>query len=371
MKKNKILILANNDLGLYNFRKELVQELLNKNFLIYISAPFGEKITYFENIGCVFLNTDIERRGKNPFKDISLIFQYGKIIKKIKPNIILTYTIKPNIYGGIVARFNKIHYIVNITGLGSAVMQPGFLQKITLLLYKFSLKNVNCIFFQNEANLNFFKNIGLNSKKNRLIPGSGVNLDKYHLLEYPNDKNIEFIYISRIMKEKGIEEYLKAAEFVKNKYPNTIFHILGYCEENYIELINDYERKNIVKYHGLQTNIIPYLKEIHCTIHPTYYPEGMSNVVLESAASGRPVITTNRAGCREAVEDGVTGFLFEEKNTQELISKIERFISMTNAKKRMMGLNGRLKVEKEFNREIVIKAYIEELNKIINKDLSH
>ena len=356
----RILILANNDLGLYKFRKELLQELV-KQYEVYISLPDGKFVSNLTNLGCKFINTPINRRGTNPITDLKLFLRYIKILKKINPDVVLTYTIKPNIYGGIACRLLKTPYISNITGLGTALENKGLLQKIIVHLYKIALKKAKCVFFQNNENKQFFIDNNISVGKGRLIPGSGVNLEHFQVLDYPASDTIEFAFISRIMKEKGIEQYLEAAEYIKNKYPNTRFHICGFCEEDYQDILEEMQSKGIIVYQGVLDDVREILKITHCTVHPTYYPEGMSNVLLESAACGRPIITTNRSGCREIVDDGVNGCLVKPKDTLELIRRIEQFIALDFEEKRRMGLAGRKKVEKEFNRQIVVDAYLEEI----------
>lgn len=211
--------------------------------------------------------------------------------------------------------------------------------------------------------MEFLNAKGIIKGREKLIPGSGVNLDYYKALDYPKDDTIKFVYISRIMKAKGIDQYLEAAEYIKNKYPKTEFNILGSCEEDYIDKLSKMENKGIIKYHGVQSDIRKFHKISHCTIHPTYYPEGMSNVLLESAACGRPVITTNRSGCREIVDDGINGYIVEQQNSQDLIDKIESFLNLSYEEKKQMGLAGRVKVEREFDRQIVINAYMEEIKR--------
>ncbi|MCS0670399.1 glycosyltransferase family 4 protein [Cytobacillus firmus] len=360
----KILILANNDVGLYKFRKELIEELL-KNYEVYISLPYGEFIPNLKEMGCKFIDTAISRRGTDPFTDLKLFSFYLDIIKKVKPNVVLTYTIKPNVYGGLACRLAKVPYIVNITGLGTAVENGGFLQNITLFLYKVALKKSSCTFFQNQENLEFFKKKSITKRKKIILPGSGVNLQDYSLLDYPSGKTINFLFIARVMKEKGIDQYLSAAEFIKKKYPNTAFHILGFCEKNYKGKLYEMQEKGIVEYHGMQKDVKKFHIHSHCTIHPSYYPEGMSNVLLESAACGRPVITTNRSGCREIVNDGVNGYLVSQKNTHDLIEKIEKFLTLSNEAKKQMGIEGRRKVEREFNRQEIIKIYLDEINSVL------
>ncbi|MFC4322624.1 glycosyltransferase family 4 protein [Litchfieldia salsa] len=360
----RILILANNDIGLYKFRKELIEELV-KTYEVYASVPSGEFIPKLAEIGCNIIETPISRRGTNPITDLNLLREYLRIIKKIKPDVVLTYTIKPNVYGGLACRLSKVPYITNITGLGTAVENEGVFQKITLSLYKAALKKSKCVFFQNKDNEKFFINKKIISDNYRLLPGSGVNLEYYSLLDYPANKSINFLFVSRVMKEKGIDQFLEAAEYIRNKYPNTIFHILGYCEQDYEERLKELQNKGIIQYHGMQNDVREFHKISHCTIHPTYYPEGMSNVLLESAACGRPIITTNRAGCREIIDNEVNGYIVEQQNTQDLINKIESFLNLNYDGKKQMGLEGRKKVINEFDRQIVIDAYFEEIKSTI------
>ena len=370
----KILILANNDVGLYKFRKELIEELINPGSYIsdrkgqekskvYISLPNGEFISELKKMGCCFINTPVDRRGMNPKKDLKLLYSYLLILKKLKPDIVFTYTIKPNIYGGLACSLKGIPYVANITGLGSAVENKGILQMITVMLYKLALIKSKTVFFQNKENESFFRTHKIAKGKHKMLPGSGVNLSQYRVLDYPNGDTIDFAFIARVMKEKGIDQYLEAAQYIRKKYPNTRFHICGFCEQDYEEKIERLNYQGAVIYHGLVSDMTEIYKTISCTIHPTYYPEGISNVLLESAACGRPIITTNRAGCREVVDDGVNGFVVRERDSRDLIDKIEKFMCLSLKERWQMGLAGRRKVEKKFNRQIVVEKYMAEIKR--------
>lgn len=361
----KVLILVNHDIVIYNFRKELVERLLHDGYEVYISSPYGERIEDLVTMGCKYIKAKIARHGTNVTEELKLLYYYKKIIKEIKPDVVLSYTIKPNIYGGMACRMLKVPYIANITGLGTAVENKGLMQKITILLYRISFKKINCLYFQNTENRQFFIDNKIAVDKHKLLPGSGVNLEHFNVLDYPCDETIEFTFISRIMKEKGIDQYIEAAEFIRKKYPNTKFHICGFCEEAYEDRLKALQEQGIVTYHGMQRDVRVILQKTHCTIHPTYYPEGMSNVLLESSACGRPIITTNRSGCRETVDNGVNGYIVEQRNSKDLIDKIEKFLNLSYEKKKDMGLAGREKVEKEFDRQIVLEVYMDEIVKII------
>lgn len=360
----KILILANKDITLLYFRKELIEKLIKEKNEVIVCFPKSDKVNEFIKMGCKFIDIKMDRRGTNPVKDMGIIFRYLKILKMEKPDIVLTFTIKPNLYGGFACRLKKIPYIANITGLGTALQNEGILQKFTIILYHIAFKNIKCCFMQNEDNMKFFEKHKIAEGKRKLLPGSGVNLEKYKLLEYPKESDgLEFLFIGRIMKEKGIDLYIETAKYIKSKYKNTKFHVIGYCEQDYQQKLEDLQNQGIIIYHGKQDDMIPFYKLSCCTIHPTYYPEGMSNVLLESAASGRPVITTDKPGCREIVDDGVTGFIVQPENLESLKIAVERFINLQYEKKVNMGLAGRKKVEKEFDRNIVINTYRIEIDR--------
>lgn len=360
----KILILANSSSGLYGFRNELVVKLLEQN-QVYVSLPDDTNNKELEEEGCVIYHTPINRRGINPIQDMGVIYAYRQLIKDIKPDVVLTYTIKPNVYGGLVCRMGKVPYIANITGLGSALENGGVLQKIALFLYRIGLKKAECVFLQNHFNLAFFEKHRITKAKKRLIPGSGVNLSKFRVKTLPENTQ-EFIYVSRVMKEKGIEEYLAAARNIKSIYPDSKFHILGYLEEGYEEMLNKAVEDGIVDYHGSVKDVRPYLYGVQCLVHPSFYPEGMSNVCLEAAACGRAVITTTRFGCAETVENNVTGYLVEPKDADGLTKAIQQFLELSYAQKVEMGLAGRKRMEELFDRNIVVSAYEKEIYRIIN-----
>lgn len=364
----KILVLSNSFGGLHSFRKEVFQAYQEKGYEVYISCPIGkdkEKAQWFENIGCKVIDTYFDRQGMNPLADLKLMLAYRKLINQLKPDVVLSYTIKPNLYAGMACALIGVPQLANVTGLGAAVEYPGLMQKFTIFLYKIGLRKTKTVFFQNEDNMHFCISHGMVKGKTRLIPGSGVNLEYHSLKDYPKeDEPIRFIFISRIRREKGIDEYLATANAIKEKYPMTEFHVLGGCEGDYQSQLKELHDKGIVIYHGQQPDVRPYIENVHCTIHPSFYPEGMSNVLLESCAAGRAVITTDRAGCREIVDDGINGYIVKQQNTIDLISKVEQFLVLPYENKKQMGLAARTKVEKEFDRQIVIDAYLEELELI-------
>lgn len=365
--KMKILVLSNSFPGLFSFRKEVLKEFRDLGWDVVISCPVGDdvaKAQWFRDIGCEIIDTKFERQGMNPLADLKLMHTYKGLIRRAKPDVVLSYTIKPNLYGGLAAAVCGVPQLANITGLGAAVEYPGLLQKFTISLYKVCMRKTRLVFFQNEANRQFCLEHGMVRGCSRLLPGSGVNLEYHALKPYPvQNEPIRFLFSSRIRREKGIEEYLAAAEMVRKRYPNAEFHIIGGCEGDYMDRLRKMTEEGIVIYHGQQSDVRPFNEMASCIVLPSFYPEGMSNVLLEACATGRPVITTNRPGCGEVVDDGVTGFIVRQQDSAALVSKIERFISMPYVKRREMGLAARKKMEKEFDRRIVVDAYVEEIRK--------
>ena len=368
MVKKKILILGNSHLVVFKFRGELIERLIEEGYDVTVcfpNGPFGEGEESARKYGCKFIENHIDRRGTNPLHDILIIKEYYSIIRSVRPDVVLAYTVKPDVYGGIICRILKVPFIHNITGLGKGLDEKGFIQKLTIILYKMAVKRAHCVFFQNNSDKHFFDKKGIKYSKGVVLPGSGVNLNKYMPLPYPDEKEpIRFIYVARVMKAKGIEQYFSAAHEIKKQHPDIEFHICGYCEEDYKALLDEKVKKGEVIYHGLVDNVQEFERKCHCVVLPSFHPEGISNVLLEGAACARPLITTDHAGCKETVTDGITGFIVKQRDSVDLINKMLKFINLTNDERRIMGYKGREKIEKEFNRDIVVNKYLKEIKSI-------
>lgn len=362
----KILILANFDVGLYKFRKELIQVFLKKEIAVYISVPNGEFIEPLQEMGCVFQETLVDRRGMNPLPDGKLMLQYFKMIKKIKPDLVITYTIKPNIYGGIASRMLKVPYAVNITGLGTAFQKEDIIKKVVRFLYKISCKTAKTVFFENEENCQIFLQEKLVRKEQICcLQGAGVNIEEYIWTSYPSKAEpIRFLFIGRVMKEKGVDELFEAAKKIKTEYPEIIFDVVGPFEDDYEACIKNLTEKKIIQYHGFQKDVKPFIRQSHCFVLPSYH-EGMANTLLEAGAMGRPLITSRIHGCMEAVEEGKNGFLVETKNTEELYRKLKKFIELSWEQKEQMGKFSREKIAWEFDKKKVVKETMERLQMFV------
>lgn len=356
----KVLILCNSLGGLYEFRKELVQEL-TKQYQVYISAPDEKHKEELEAVGCQVLFTAINRRGMNPIQDMGLFLSYRKLLKTIRPDVILTYTIKPNIYGGLAARLGRIPYITNITGLGTTFERGGMLQKMVVAMYRMGIGKAACVFFQNRTNRQVFQTHNIHGKKDRLVNGSGVNTANHPLQPYPLHEKPSFLFVGRLMKEKGVEEFFHCVETFREQAD---FHIIGYAEEDYEAKMQELVEKGNLFFHGYQTEVDRFYGQSDAVLVPSYH-EGMSNVLLEAASCARPVLASNIPGCKEGVEDAVTGFLFEARNTQAMEEAIRKFLALSQEARKEMGLCGREKMVREFERSQVVQAYLEEIGQVV------
>ena len=357
----RVLILANFDLGLYKFRKELIEELLNRGVEVYISLPDGDLVRPLEKMGCVFIDTPVDRRGINPKTDFGLLKRYKRMMKDVNPDLVITYTIKPNIYGGIAARQARKQYAVNITGLGTAFEKHGIIRTIVINLYKYALKKAKVVFFENSSNRDELVSFGCcKNEKTVVLNGAGVNTETYCYQEYPNNSKVKFLFIGRVMKEKGVDELFEAMKKLVAEGQNCYLDVVGPFEEDYKTKLDEYENAGWLKYHGYQEDVKPFIKQSDCFVLPSYH-EGMANTNLECASSGRPIITSNIPGCREAVIDGVSGYLCKPKNANSLYEAMKAMSEMSRENRKRMGIIGRKHIEEFFEKTKVVKNTINHL----------
>lgn len=362
---SKILILANHYNTLRIFRRELIKKLAELGNEILISIPPAEKqeIDTLESYGSKVIITDMERRGMNPVKDISLLNRYKKLLREVNPDKVITYTIKPNIYGSIACKSLKIPHYCNVTGLGSAFMADGgLMRKLVSMMYKFSMNKAEKIFFENVGNRDTLVNENIvRAEQTVVMAGAGVNLDEFAFCEYPEDDGaVHFLNVGRIMREKGMDELFYAIKKIKKEYPNTTFDFIGWYEDNYKETVEKMQSENLIAFHGFQSDVTPFIKKANCIVHPSYH-EGMSNTLLESCSMGRPIITSNIHGCLEAVEDGKNGYLCNVKDGEDLYCKIKQFIELPYEKRREMGRYARKFVEMNFDKNDVVDKTVKEI----------
>jgi galacturonosyltransferase len=354
----RILILANNDVGLYKFRKALIDELLKDNE-VFISLPYGPLVDPLVKAGCTFINTQMERRGMNPVKDLKLFHLYRSMMKQVQPDLVITYTIKPNIYGGLACRMAPVPYAVNITGLGTAFQGNGTLRHLVTKMYRASLKKVKVVFFENSANQELFVNERIvPADKTYLLPGAGVDLEYFSYMEYPQNESFRFLFIGRVMKEKGIDELLSAMRRLIADGEQCCLDIVGPCEEDYKEILAQCESEGWLEYHGYQEDVRPFIQDCDCFVLPSWH-EGMANTNLECAASGRPVITSDIPGCREAVIRGASGYLCASKDKESLYNTMNMMLRNPAETRSLIGKTGRIHMETEFDKRLVVKKTIQ------------
>ena len=292
---------------------------------------------------------------------LKLFFQYQKILKKENPDLVITYTIKPKVYGGFACRLLKIPYAVNITGLGTAFENGGTLKKLVTVMNKIGCKKAKVVFFENEGNRQIFiKEKIVKENQTCRLNGAGVNLEKYKVAPYPSGEKIKFLFMGRIMAEKGIDELFQAMKKLVSEGYDCELDLIGFSEENYKEKIERYEKEGWLHYYGYQKDVRPYIERCHCFVLPSWH-EGMANTNLECAAMGRPVITSNIQGCMEAVDEGLSGYLCQRQDADELFKVMKKFSMLSYNERKAMGLAGRKRMEEIFDKKKVVKDTVKYL----------
>ena len=357
-----VLFLSNHFITLYFFRRELIERLISRGHRVVLSLPDDERNSYFKDLGCEIIVTPMSRRGLNPVEDLKLLRQYRRIMREVKPDVIFSYTSKPDIYGSLASNALGYRQVCNITGLGSSLVYDNLLAKTVRALYRVSIKKSYKVFFQNSGNKDYFVRYRIVKDNWEVIPGSGVNLEQHALTPMPDDGEIRFLYSGRIMAVKGIDQLLDCAKAVREKHPETRFYLAGFIEQEKLRApIEAAQKAGYVEYLGFQKDIDSWIRRCHCTILPSLGGEGVPNAVLESAATGRACIVSDIDGSRDAVDDGVTGYLFRPGDSADLTDKVERFLALSKEDREQMGLAGHEKAAREFDREIVIQRYLREV----------
>ncbi|MDO4622116.1 MAG: glycosyltransferase family 4 protein [Eubacteriales bacterium] len=351
----KILIIANNDGGLLQFRGDLIKKMIEQRCEVFASCPNIEgRRSDIEKLSCTFIDTAVDRRGINPKTDLKLFLTYRKLLKVICPDLVITYTIKPNVYGGFASRLAGIPYASNITGLGTAFQNRGILKTFVTFLYKVSLRRAKVIFFENSENRNVFLRMKIcRQKQTKLLHGAGVNLERFFYAPYPQEEATHFLFMGRIMAEKGVNELFAAMERLHADGENCVLDVLGRYEEDYCDRIDRYQKAGWLKYHGYQEDVQSYISKAHCFVLPSWH-EGMANTNLECAAMGRPVITSNIPGCREAVIEGKSGYLCKARDADSVYQAMKTFMKLSREEREAMGKEGRQHMEAVFDKEKVV-----------------
>ena len=357
----KFLIITNHSYMLWQFRRELIEALLRRGEVV-ISTPFVGHEQDFTALGCRCIETKLERRGMNPLRERELFESYRRLLKTEKPDLVITYSIKPNLYAGLLCQHMRIPYCANVQGLGTA-FQSKKMAALASVLYRAALRKARTVFFENEANARLFVERGiLPADKITQLPGAGVNLERYPLKPYLSEsEGVRFLYLGRIMREKGMDELFPAMRRLKAEYGEAVqFDFVGFFEDDYKQTVEDLNRDGVIHFYGFQADPEPYYAAAHCVVLPSWH-EGMSNVLLEAAATGRTLICSDIPGCREAVTEGETGFLFKVKDSESLYHAMKTFLALSPEERAAMGRRGHAKMEREFDRSDVVEATIQAL----------
>jgi len=360
----RVVLAANTSWYVYNFRLSLIKALWARGFSVGVVAPCDAHASKLEAMGCSYATIPIYNKSTNPFTEIKTIAAYYRTYAAIRPSLILHFTPKPNIYGSLAARALRIPCINNIAGLGTAFMQPGVLSLIVKNLYRLSQRSAFRVFFQNKDDQKLFlRSRIVRADQALLLPGSGVDLRKFQAMPGQERDRVRFLLIARLIRDKGIVEFAEAARLVKKTYPDADFQLVGYVDQGNPGAVSEarlheWEQQGLLSWLGRQEDVRPCIAQADCIVLPSYYREGTPRTLLEGAAMGRPLIAADSIGCREPVEDGVTGLLCRPKDARDLAAKMERIIDMGHEGRMEMGRLGREKMEREYDERIVIDRYM-------------
>lgn len=372
MKKGKVLIALNTAWNLYNFRAGLIRALVAEGYEVVAVAPPDEYAPRLSELGCRFVPLAMDNGGANPVQDMLLLWRFYWLLREERPDVYLGYTVKPNIYGSMAAHALQIPVVNNIAGLGAVFIKDNWLTRLVRWLYKAALSRSCCVFFQNNDDLGMFIKGGLVvPEKAARLPGSGIDLHIFRpapMLDL-SERPFRFLLVARMLRDKGVVEYVEAARSVRRTFPDVEFCLLGFVDvqnptaisrEQMMAWVNE----GVVRYLGATDDVKRYLAEADCVVLPSY-SEGTPRSLLEAAAMGKPIITTDAVGCRDVVDDGVNGFLCKVRDAEDLADKMIRMIQLSPELRTAMGLRGREKIEREFDEKIVIERYLVAIRNVV------
>jgi glycosyltransferase involved in cell wall biosynthesis len=362
----KVAIVLNTSWNIYNFRMNLVRSLQAEGHEIHTVAPNDDYTHFLTEAGCTHHALKMDSRGANPVKDLALIFELHSIYKRIKPDVILHYTIKPNVYGSLAASFLKIPVVNNVCGLGTVFLKKDLLSSVAMFLYRISFKFPKKVFFQNPDDLKLFLDKKLvPSHTVDLLPGSGIDLSKFKPVSFQRNQKFTFLLISRLITDKGVLEYIDAVKKLKAEGLDARFQVLGAIDPEHKrgikrEVIQEWINSGIIEYLGTTKDVRHFIELADCVVLPSYR-EGTPRTLLEAASSSKPIVATNVPGCNQVVEDKFNGLLCNLKDSSDLAAKMRSMANYDNETLKNMGLNGRRKMEAEYDESIVIDKYLHTL----------
>jgi len=365
----KIAIVINTSWNVYNFRMGFIRALQRAGHEVHTIAPIDDYTHKLTEAGCIHHPMRMDRRGANPIKDIALIVELFLIYLRTKPDIILHYTIKPNIYGTFAAALLRIPTINNVCGLGTVFLKRNLASVIAVMLYRVAFLFPRKVFFQNPEDLHLFITKKLVSTEQAdLLPGSGIDLEEFKPIKFKRNPSFTFLMISRLIIDKGVLEYIRAIENLKSKGVNARFQLLGNADPKHtrgiqVEMIAEWIKDGTIEYLGATSNVIPHIANADCIVLPSYR-EGTPRALLEAASCSKPIVATNVPGCRQVVQDNFNGLLCNLKDADDLAKKMESMLSMKDIQLKQFGENGRRLVEKDYDQNIVIEKYFNAIDEL-------
>lgn len=370
----KVIIVLNTAWNLVNFRAGLIRALVAEGHEVVAVAPQDEYAPRLAALGCRFVALPMDNKGTHPGRDLLLFLRFLSLLRRERPDVFLGYTVKPNVYGSLAAHALGIPVVNNIAGLGAVFIRDNWLTRLVRLLYKTALSRSQHVFFQNDEDMRQFVEQGLVvADKVSRLPGSGVDLSSFYYspMQPLGNRAFRFLLVARLLWDKGVGEYVEAARMVRRKYPAAKFQLLGFLDVKNPTAVSraqmdEWVAEGVVEYLGVADDVQPYLAAADCVVLPSYR-EGVPRSLLEAAAMGRPIVTTNAVGCRDAVSDGVNGLLCRVADAGDLAEKMAQMIALSPEARAAMGQRGREKVEREFDERVVIKRYLDVIGRITGR----
>lgn len=360
-----ILLTGNTTFKLANFREGLIRRLLADGHRVTIVAPPDEYVVKIRALGCDFVPLQMNRNGTSPIDEARLLLSIFNVFRRANPDIVFSYTIKNNIYGGIACRLLGIPFVPNVTGLGPAFNTTGPLNRTLRALYRIAFRKARSVFFQNSSDLDLFTGSDLIPKgRYQLLPGSGVDLKRFVATPLPdNGDGVRFLLVARLLWDKGIGIYVDAARKVQEVFPQAHFQLLGQLDPDSKSgvsqsRLDEWMAEGVVEYLGSTHDVLPFMQAAHCVVLPSYYREGTPRSLLEAGAVGRPIITTDMPGCRDVVIEDESGFLVAPRDADQLAAACEGFLKLDSQTQATMGAASRRHIAQSFDEEIVINAYL-------------
>ena len=370
--KQLVLIALNTTWNISNFRAGLIRAFIKAGYEVVAVAPPDSYVEQVKALGCQYVPLPMDNQGTHPGRDLLLLWRFYWLLRRVRPNVFLGYTVKPNIYGSIAAHLLDIPVINNIAGLGAVFIKDGWITRLVRGLYWFALSRSKRVFFQNEDDRALFiEGELLDCEITDRLPGSGIDLNHFSSIEMlPSESSVRFLLIARMLWDKGVGDYVEAAKLLKSRGVSADFCLLGFLDVKNPTAISrdqmdEWVKSGYVTYLGETDDVRPHITAATCVVLPSFYREGVPRTLLEAAAIGRPIITTDAIGCREVVDDGLNGYLCKPRDASDLAEKMERFIALSSEQRAEMGRRGRAKIEREFDEKIVINKYLEVLANVV------